>query len=392
MNAEIWHIANSLFLKWVHLYDKFSLDYLFDDFPLLRGQALRGVEKLATTLACYVEKLSRNANRKVSTAKWIRGRRKIEVKNSEEKILIFFNNPDGLTREKQLALNDFVDSGRINLFALVETYVRLHELLFTPSGFSSSHLPRQLGLKKGEGTALMANASVSYHRLYAARADELAYSKIGWFKVLNIIWSLNVVIVYLAAGSRKTDTEMNDRLWKVLYDIVDQIPSKKEAILILGDFNGRILVHGPLVPEMEELRDCRKITGKSLSEFAASQELRVLNRDVVCTGTWTWSRKNRKSVLDYVLANEALYPYVSNVTIHDSGDVTTGSDYNPITVELRITLDQKVKVQKRQTGWKVTAAGLKIFSNMVEENTSFERNWPNFRPPFLWNASDHRCS
>lgn len=153
----------------------------------------------------------------------------------------------------------------------------------------------------------------------------------------------------------------------LLNNIADLINFKGEAVLILGDSNGQIPVHGPLIPDIGEQKNCKKTNGKKLVEFAASHELRILNRDVMCDEIWTWSRKDKRTVLDYVLANEIMYSLAAKVTIHDDDEVTTGSDHNPVTVELNLCVASKPKVPKCQTGWKLTDSGLKKISNMVEQ-------------------------
>lgn len=155
---------------------------LFDNSHLIRGIQQKGKEKLATLVTNITQKLctQRNFN---SKGRKRRKRREANIHNQQQKkLVVSYNNVNGLSRDVQLALQSYADYSFHNIFALVETRVKEGDIAYTPVGCSSHHVCRTSGVKKGGGIAFFATDSNAYHRAFPSSQKNLGQKEIGWFK------------------------------------------------------------------------------------------------------------------------------------------------------------------------------------------------------------------
>lgn len=73
----------------------------------------------------------------------------------------------------------------------------------------------------------------------------------------------------------------------------------------------------------------------------------------------------------FVLVNEALFPYVAEISIHDTDDVSTGSDHNPITVERLLNTQAESEKRKLQAVWTSSAKASTALPNLIDEQLKF---------------------
>lgn len=82
----------------------------------------------------------------------------------------------------------------------------------------------------------------------------------------------------------------------------------------------------------------------------------------------------KNPVINFTLTNEILHPFVSKVVIHDSDDVSSRGDHNPISVKLNVVIGKKRKVPLRPNGWKFSDMVLGGFSKMCDEQLKFSKS------------------
>ena len=84
-----------------------------------------------------------------------------------------------------------------------------------------------------------------------------------------------------------------------------------EGVMIVGDFNCRV---GGVIKGNQE-----KVSkgGKKLLKLVEKENLVVANSLDLCEGTWTREEGNSRSVLDYILLNEELKDYVTEMKIYE---------------------------------------------------------------------------
>ena len=146
-----------------------------------------------------------------------------------------------------------------------------------------------------------------YTRQNPVSEDEIGLlaSEFLWIKIHSSPNSINMVIVYFAAGSKPTCKKWNATLWEGLAGIYEKIKACKGLILI-GDFNGELeLGNKNVVPLIGEKVGRQKADTKHMLDFMVSQQLCVLNRSSKCEGVWTRMQKVSKSVIDYVISNDS---------------------------------------------------------------------------------------
>ena len=86
-------------------------------------------------------------------------------------------------------------------------------------------------------------------------------------------------------------------------------------IVILGDFNGHVTK-----------TTCRdewigaNFNGNLLMDMVKTCELQFINEGIKCTGKWTWMRKDKKSVIDYVTMDGVMESNLLKMVIDEEGN------------------------------------------------------------------------
>ena len=86
-------------------------------------------------------------------------------------------------------------------------------------------------------------------------------------------------------------------------------------------------------------------------QLITEANLILLNEDR-CTGMYTWSQDQRKSVINYMLVNKEMYKYYESMHIDENQEIIDLSDHNLITVNLNIGGESESHGSK--TEWKIT--------------------------------------
>ena len=98
--------------------------------------------------------------------------------------------------------------------------------------------------------------------------------------------------------------------------------------------------------------------------------LNLLNIDEACEGTYTWSRHEQRSAIDFVLVNQRCYQLFESMHIDEAREHLDISDHNMITTIYKIPTEgisfKKGKEVKR-TYYKVDEESLLQFSTEMKK-------------------------
>ena len=130
-------------------------------------------------------------------------------------------------------------------------------------------------------------------------------SEILWIIVKDDHKEIAVGVVYFSCHSADS-REQNNKLEE---EDINEQKGEGRRILLMGDFNGH-LNKG----EDGELR-C-DINGERILGIVENEGLELINETDVCLCKWTWMRKNSKSCIDYVLADEDTAGHITQMEIY----------------------------------------------------------------------------
>ena len=104
-------------------------------------------------------------------------------------------------------------------------------------------------------------------------------------------YHITVILVYLSVvrgdEEKKTNGDIKKEIRKQIEECEDE-----ELIFLLEDFNGHIGILGD-----QQINHNRKL----LMDITTESNLILLNSTDKCDGTYTWSRGDQKSVIDFVI-------------------------------------------------------------------------------------------
>ena len=139
---------------------------------------------------------------------------------------------------------------------------------------------------------------------------------------------IRIISVNLSIDSSNDDDKIrNINLKREIVNKIEQSDAE-EALIILGDFNGHtgFLGHQKL-----------DNNGQFIIELMDNHSLILLNNDTNCKGLYTWSRKDQKSIIDYILVNKTMYDRFLDMNIDENKEILDISDHHLMTAKFRIT-------------------------------------------------------
>lgn len=179
-------------------------------------------------------------------------------------------------------------------------------------------------------------------------------------KLCTGMLEVRIIVVYFLVQNSSEDKEKNKKMKKEIERKIESI--REEALIILGDFNGHTGIIG---------HQSVNINGKIVLDFVTEQGLIMLNADEKCTGIYTWSQRELKSAIDFVLVNEKFYDHYVNMYIDEKKDIFDLSDHNLITTNFTVQCD-KPKFNKNRwvenTYYRTDENSLNKFCKGMEES------------------------
>ena len=275
-------------------------------------------------------------------------KRKKNKNKDKLSISIAYNNIQGkLNNEKQM-LNNLAATNKWDVIGLTETHHKQGQKTTKLQGYNCFERNREGTNKKGGGLAIYIKNTFEAFEISTVSEDEIADNvnqEIMWLKITGTE-SCIIGLIYLA--SNDTDNT-NDKIMTKLNEDTEIWKKETNNIIIMGDFNGHIHKDegGP------QIKHKTNRNGKLLIDYIKHNNLRLLNSEKVCQGTWTWMRADQKSVVDYILATEATD--ITEIRIDDTGEKwSIGSDHSWIVSKIKFCPSiNTTKTKSEVIRWKI---------------------------------------
>ena len=250
--------------------------------------------------------------------------KKEQIKQNSKKNTLSIKsiNIQGLTKVKVPEIEELIEN-ECDLIVLTETQLKMDKIAYNKNVASINSM-RHKKDKKGGGLTIL-------HKIDKDNKLDIQTSENNDIldvrgKIQNT--KIRIISVYLSIESSNDDDKIrNINLKREIVNKIEQSDAE-EALIILGDFNGHtgFLGHQKL-----------DNNGQFIIELMDKHSLILLNNDPNCKGLYTWSRKDQKSVIDYILVNKTMYDRFLDMNIDENKEILDISDHHLMTAKFRIT-------------------------------------------------------
>lgn len=103
---------------------------------------------------------------------------------------------------------------------------------------------------------------------------------------------IHIILVYFSVNDKERNKNLREEIEKHIEELKDNL------LIVMGDFNGHVGFLGK-----QEINK----NGELIIDWMENYDLILLNNDSDCTGEYTWSRDQQKSVIGYVLISNGVY-------------------------------------------------------------------------------------
>ena len=168
--------------------------------------------------------------------------------------------------------------------------------------------------------------------------------------------NITMILVYFSVERNNEDKQRNLKIKATIERKINE--ASNDAVIILGDFNGHTGLLG--TQKIDNM-------GRVIMDWIADYNLVLMNCDMKCEGTYTWSQREQKSVIDYVMVNKEAYDIIKYMKIDENKEILDITDHNIITIGMGITTNnfRKGKWIKREY-YKTDPDSLKRFLDETE--------------------------
>jgi hypothetical protein len=280
-------------------------------------------------------------------------RRKEKEKEKVPDIRIAYCNIQRKGRTAFQELDNLISQEKWDIVGVVETNWREGYKKGGIKGYKLYKRMRRADMKGGGGIAVWIKEDYKGFDWEQDEGDRL------WQKD-EICWIIiprenqdNVAIgfTYLAPEGEK-NVEWNNSIEEQLTQDMASLREAGNRVMLIGDFNGHIKEGDGGVRQGDNRTDTN---GQRIKNIMRSQNLIMMNKSTKCQGKWTFMRKNQKSIVDYVLADEDVAEQIKGMIIDDEAERwTIDSDHSWIQVELEGEMQKKAKIRKERR-WKIHA-------------------------------------
>ena len=196
----------------------------------------------------------------------------------------------------------------------------------------------------------------------------------------NTVPAINLINIYGEQEGRSLVDGIEKR-WLRLESDIEEIESRNEAVMIMGDMN-RAIGNGEL--GIKDIKDKISKEGKMIRDLINEKPCTILNNlDAAKDGPWTWTdRQNGRtqSCLDLVIASDCLLPYVTLVWVDRKRKFTPRrvlrskkklktiyTDHFPIKVELS-GIPRRKEESKQDPTWNLgRPGGWELYEKLTNE-------------------------
>ena len=137
---------------------------------------------------------------------------------------------------------------------------------------------------------------------------------------------VTIILIYLSvirsASERKSNQEIMTEIGRGISHCDDD-----EFVFIMGDFNAHVGIIGD-----QKLN----YNGKIVLDIMTENNMIMLNDTDKCTGTYTWSRGQSKSVIDFVLVNSLSLGICDQMDLDEQQAQFDLTDHNLIEISLKL--------------------------------------------------------
>jgi exonuclease III len=235
-------------------------------------------------------------------------KRRKKIRQQFTTFRLLYNNINHL-KSKIEALENAVEETKPTMIVLVETKLPEKEE-FKLDGYYTMPINRN---ENGGGVMLLVKEELENISVIVEQSREVAETM--WVVISNGRNNIRMGIVY-APQENKTSVEQLKIMYKKLEDQIKEARTKKQNVLLVGDFNCK--VGKKIEGNTEEISK----SGKRLLKFADKMGLKIMNSSKACEGTWTRVEGCKKSVLDYIMINEEDEELVKCMWIDEEHNIT----------------------------------------------------------------------
>ena len=206
------------------------------------------------------------------------------------------------------SLRYFIHELKPDVMVITETWLKTEDKIEI-SGYNSIRKDRE---NKAGGGIIIFTKKNTVQEVIVKQPNEKEENEILWINGKIRGKTINLCAVY-GLQSNTNAKELNN-----FYDSIDReigrALSRRENIVLTGDFNAK--VGSAVKGNKEEIGR----PGRMLLRLAEKWDLRILNGEEHCEGTWTRINTNNddeKSVINYIICDKNLNKNVSSTIIDD---------------------------------------------------------------------------
>jgi len=280
-------------------------------------------------------------------------------------ITIGFNNTRGC-KSKLYEIKKLCYENNFNVFGMAETFHTKNDNLLV-NGYSFVGKDRESqtkdrvkkhdgqtiknsknrNLKKGGGgVGFLIKNDVTIINDNVCNSKEDDYERL-WVKIRynNVAFYCAVAYFPVEGANPNLTNELHNQILSEVLQINDS--DDNAHFVIMGDFNGKI---GSYIPDGDPVIN---YNGQALLNFAEDSNTTILNCTKLCSGRWTWSRNDQRSILDYFLVSDNVLSTVKEMVVNDSGSQNIGSDHDIMYMKLNFSVNNDANKNDKNSNGRV---------------------------------------
>ena len=199
----------------------------------------------------------------------------------------------------------------------------------------------------GGGVAIIMHQDISKQ----ATVKNDSPHEVLWLKLKTEDSFLNIGIYYGKQENASNETVTNE--FQSLSQYIMQMQLQQEHVILVGDFNAKIL--NPETSQIYNNDNKMSRNGRIMHNFIEDTNLNVMNSSTKCEGKWTWTSRNKKSIIDYVLMSTEAAGYTNKIIIDEEGSLKPNgknqTDHNSILIDVSIPVQRITPPTKKI--WKI---------------------------------------
>ena len=138
--------------------------------------------------------------------------------------------------------------------------------------------------------------------------------------------------------------------------------------------------------------DCTKLLMCGMHAVLINRKIKKGNREKdfkkdKCTGKWTWSSKDKKSTIDYMVVSKEDEHQVTKMTVDDEGQMDVGSDH--CVLKLEVDMGRPKLSKQEDVRWKWKVDGKEDWSEYQAAVTEHTEGWENWVKEVTASRTDH---